>query len=69
MNLATILKAIDAIGPVIGAVPAVIRIVENAIDALGEDDQQIAQAKLAEMRVQTDAVRAELLAAIEEAKD
>lgn len=69
MNLNTVLKAIEAIGPVIGAVPAVIRIVENAIDALGERDQQVAKAKLADMRAETDRLRTELLEAIEQAKD
>ena len=68
MNLATILKAVEALGPVLNAVPAIIEVVNNAIDGLSEDDQTVAKQHVAKLREQSDALHAELKEAFLAAK-
>ena len=68
MNLSTILKAVDALGPVLNAVPAIIDIVNNAIDGLSEDDQTVAKQHVARLRAQSDALHEDLKEAFRAAR-
>lgn len=60
MNLQTFIDAAKALGPVLGAVPAIVEIFDNAVDALSEADQDAAKAQLAELRAGNDALHARL---------
>lgn len=61
MNLATILDAIQKIGPALAGVSSVKAIIEQAIDLLdNDDDQATAKAKLAELIAENDAGHARL---------
>lgn len=56
MNLQTIIDAARALGPVLGAVPAIVELVDNAISTLSEPDQAKAKAALEELRAENDAL-------------
>lgn len=61
MNLATILDAIQQIGPALAGVQSVKAIIEQAIDLLdNDDDQATAKATLAELIAENDAGHARL---------
>lgn len=62
MNLQTIIDAARALGPVLGSVPAIVELVENAVSSLSETDQEKAKAALAELRDENDALHDRLQA-------
>ena len=68
MNLETILAAIRAIGPVLGALPAIRKIFEHAISLLSEDDQEVAKSALAELRDDNDALHERLQSKLADAE-
>lgn len=62
MNLQTILDAARAVGPVLGALPEIRAVIDNAISALSETDQATAKAELAALREANDAMHDRLQA-------
>lgn len=61
MNLATILDAIQKLGPALAAASSVKSVIEQAIGLLDDDgDQATAKAKLAELIAENDAGHARL---------
>lgn len=62
MNLQTILDAARAFGPVLGSLPAIVELIDNAVSALSEPDQDKAKAALAELRAENDALHDRLQA-------
>lgn len=62
MNLHTILDAARAFGPVLGSLPAIVELIDNAVSALSEPDQDKAKAALAELRAENDALHDRLQA-------
>ena len=62
MNLATILDAARALGPVLGAVPQIAALIDHAVDALAVNDQAEAKAELAKLRASNDALHERLRA-------
>lgn len=62
MNLALILKALDAVGPVVARIPEFVALYETASSLLGEDDQQEAKEALADIQADNDEGHARLQA-------
>lgn len=60
MTLQNILDAAKALGPVLGALPAIRAVFDNAVSLLGDDDQETAKAELAKLREGNDALHARL---------
>ncbi len=54
LDLSTFLRALQAIGPVVAQVPAVVLLIEQAKAALDPSDQQTAQAALADLVADND---------------
>lgn len=54
MDLKTILDAARAVGPVLGALPEIRKVIDAAISALSETDQATAKAELAALRQAND---------------
>lgn len=67
MNLLTILKALDTIGPVLAALPEVKALIETAAAMLDEDDQATAKEALADLIADNDEGHARLQAKLAKA--
>lgn len=66
-DLATFLRAAQAIGPILAQVPAVGRLLEQAKSALAPEDQATAQEALADLIADNDDGHARLQAKLEAA--
>ena len=69
MNLQTILDAARAVGPILGALPAIRETIDAAITLLSVDDQATAKAELAKLRAGNDDLHARLQAKLGEAAE
>lgn len=67
MNLQNILDAARALGPVLGALPAVREVFDQAVALLSTDDQATAKAELAKLREGNDDLHARLQAKLGDA--
>jgi hypothetical protein len=67
VDLQTIIAAARAVGPVLGALPAVRDLIDGAVAGLSETDQATAKATLAELRDGNDALHGRLSAKLAEA--
>lgn len=54
LNLATLLRALPAIGPAAAALPEVAKVIRAAISTLNGEDQATAQAALADLAADND---------------
>lgn len=66
-DLATLLRAMQAIGPVVAQAPAVMRLLEQARGALSPADQETARAALGDLISDNDDGHARLQAKLAEA--
>ena len=62
MDLKTILDAARAVGPVLGALPEIRKVIDAAVSALSETDQATAKTELAALREANDAMHDRLQA-------
>lgn len=54
MDLQTILNAARAVGPVLGALPEIAKLIDHAVSTLSESDQAVAKTELAALRQSND---------------
>lgn len=69
MNLSILLKALDAVGPVVAKVPAFIDLYNEATAALHPKDQDTAKAALADVQADNDEGHARLQAKLAQAAE
>lgn len=62
MDLKTILDAARAVGPVLGALPEIRKVIDAAVSVLSETDQATAKTELAALREANDAMHNRLQA-------